>query len=167
MSRSAWRDCWRRERPLNWAAMHPFSTAPHHDVLVLLVQLAVLLFASRTMGELAQRFDQPSVVGEILAGIFLGPSLLSSVFPMIGHWIVPQEAVQGYLLELVSMIGAMFLLLITGLETDLALIRRHARIALGTAAGGLVFPFASGFLLGYAVPDSFSFHAKQPLVFAG
>jgi len=146
--------------------MHTFSAAPHHEVLVVLLQLAVLLFAARSFGELAQRLDQPSVVGEIVAGILLGPSVLSSAFPVIGHWIVPQEEVQGYLLELVSLIGAMFLLLITGLDTDVPLIRRHARVALGTAAGGLIFPFASGFLLGSGLPDAFLADPSQRLVFA-
>ncbi|HEX6913367.1 MAG TPA: cation:proton antiporter, partial [Longimicrobium sp.] len=112
----------------------PFTAAPHHDVLVLLVQVATLLFAARALGEVAQRLGQPSVVGEIFAGILLGPSLLSGLFP--GLWIVPHNEVQAHLLETVSLIGAMFLLLITGLETDLQLIRRHARTALGVSFGG-------------------------------
>ena len=102
----------------------PFTAASHHDVLALVIQIAVLLLAARAMGEIAMRLGQPSVVGEILSGIVLGPSLLASFVPAIGEWIVPQTVTQGYLLEVVSLIGAMFLLLITGLDTDLALIRR-------------------------------------------
>ncbi|HEX8384574.1 MAG TPA: cation:proton antiporter, partial [Rubricoccaceae bacterium] len=118
--------------------MEPFTAASHHDVLVLLVQVAVLLFSARALGEVAQRLGQPSVVGEILAGILLGPSLLSTFVPAAGAWIVPQTEVSGYLLEVVSMIGVMLLLLVTGLETDLSLIRKHARTATGASLGGIV-----------------------------
>jgi Kef-type K+ transport system membrane component KefB/nucleotide-binding universal stress UspA family protein len=142
----------------------PFTAAPHHDVLVLLVQVATLLFAARALGEVAQRLGQPSVVGEIFAGILLGPSLLSGLFP--GLWIVPHNEVQGHLLETVSLIGAMFLLLITGLETDLQLIRRHARTALGVSFGGIAVTFASGFLLGQWLPDTLLADPSERLVFS-
>lgn len=146
--------------------METFTAASHDDVLVLLVQVAILLFAARALGEVAQRLNLPSVVGEIMAGIILGPSLLSGLVPAVGAWIVPQSALQGYLLEVVSMIGAMFLLLITGLETDLALIRRHARTAIGVSAGGIVVTFSSGFLLGQWLPDYMMGDPGNRLVFA-
>jgi Kef-type K+ transport system membrane component KefB len=146
--------------------MGPFTAAPHHDVFMLLVQVGVLLLAARTLGELAQRLGQPAVVGEILAGIVLGPSLLSGLFPVLGEWILPQNVVQGHLLELVSMIGAIFLLLITGLETDLALIKRHARTAIGVSGGGILVTFASGFLLGQYMPDFLLADTEERLVFS-
>jgi Kef-type K+ transport system membrane component KefB/nucleotide-binding universal stress UspA family protein len=146
--------------------MDIFTAASHHDVLVLLFQIALLLFAARALGEVAQRMGQPSVVGEILAGILLGPSLLSSLVPALGQWIVPQTEVQGYLLEVVSLIGALFLLLITGLETDLALIRRHARTAIGVSYGGIITTFTSGFLLGMFLPDFLLANPNERLVFA-
>ncbi len=146
--------------------MQPFTAAPHHDVLILVVQLAVLLCAARGLAEVAQRLGQPSVVGEIVAGILLGPSGLSSPALPLGKWLMPQTEVQGYLLEVISLLGAMFLLLITGLETDLPLIRRHARSALSAAAGGIVVPFATGFVLGEWLPDSLLADPDQRVVFA-
>lgn len=131
----------------------PFTAAPHHDVLLLLVQVSVLLLAARALAELAQRLGQPSVVGEILAGIVLGPSLLSGLVPAVGAWIVPQDQLGGYLLELVSLIGALYLLLITGLETDLGLIRQHARTAIGVSFGGILLTFSTGYLLGRSLPS--------------
>jgi Kef-type K+ transport system membrane component KefB len=130
----------------------PFTSAPHHDVLLLLVQITLLLFAARAMGEVARRLGQPSVVGEIMAGIILGPSLLSGLFPALGAWIVPHGALGGYLLEVVSLLGALLLLLITGLETDLGLIRQHARTAMGVSFGGILVTFTSGFVLGWYLP---------------
>jgi Kef-type K+ transport system membrane component KefB len=146
--------------------MDVFSAAPHHDVLVLVVQIGILLLVARLMGEIAQRLNQPSVVGEILAGIILGPSLIAGFFPGIGEWIIPQTATQGYLLEVVSLIGAMFLLLITGLETDIRLIKRHARTAMGVSGGGIIVTFATGFVLGQNLPDFLLADTGERLVFS-
>jgi Kef-type K+ transport system membrane component KefB len=143
-----------------------FTAAPHHDVLVLLVQVSVLLITARLMGEVAQRLGQPTVVGEILAGIILGPSLLSGLIPALGEWIVPHNEVQGYLLELVSLIGVLFLLLITGLEIDIPLIRSQARSAISVALGGLVLPLIMGFGLGLLLPDDLLVDPDRRIVFA-
>src|SRR5690606_17023103 len=128
--------------------------------------MAVLLVTARGLGEIAQRLGQPSVVGEILAGILLGPSFLSSLVPGLGQWIIPQTEVQGYLLEVVSLLGVMFLLLITGLETDIALIRRQARTAASASAGGISVTFATGFLLGLYLPETLLAAPEKRVVFA-
>ncbi|MEX0771111.1 MAG: cation:proton antiporter [Balneolaceae bacterium] len=146
--------------------MDIFSAAPHDDILMLVFQVGVLLLAARTFGEIAQRLGQPSVVGEILAGIILGPSILSSAVPLIGEWVIPQNETQGYLLELVSLMGAMFLLLITGLETDIQLIKRHARTAIGVSVGGISVTFLSGFILGQYLPEFLLADPEQRLIFS-
>lgn len=146
--------------------MGPFTAAPHDQILLLLVQLTLLLGAARLFGELARKLGQPSVVGEILAGIVLGPSLLSSLVPELGAWIVPSAELEGYLLETISMLGAMFLMLITGLETDLSLIRRHARAAMGVSLGGIIVSFIAGFFLGQHLPDVLIASPDRRLVFA-
>lgn len=146
--------------------MEAFTAASHDDILRLVIQIGLLLASARILGEVAQRLKQPAVVGEILAGIILGPSLLSSLFPELGAWIVPQTEVQGYLLEVVSLLGVMFLLLITGLETDLRLIRSHARTALSVSWGGIVVTFGSGLALGFLLPDFLLADPDGRLVFA-
>ena len=146
--------------------MEPFTAAPHAEILVLVIQIAVLLFTARFLGEIFRKLGQPSVVGEILAGIILGPSILSSVFPAFGAWFIPSTAVEGYLLETISMLGAMFLMLITGLETDLSLIRRHARTAISVSLGGIIFSFIAGFLLGQRLPDVLIASPDRRMVFA-
>ena len=133
--------------------MQPFVPAPHDDIVQLLVVVAVLLVVARAFAELALRLGQPPVVGEILAGVLLGPSVLSAI-PAVEQVLIPTTPAAGHLLEFVGMLGAMFLLLITGIETDLPLIRRHARIAIGIAGGGLFVPLIGGLLVALAVPDS-------------
>jgi len=111
--------------------LETFGAASHSEVLQLVIQIAVLLATARFLGGLAQRLGQPPVVGEILAGVVLGPSLLSGLVPWIGDWVLPQTEAQGFMLEVVALIGATLLLVITGLETDLALIRRRIGVAFG------------------------------------
>lgn len=151
---------------LETAILETFSAAAHDEVLQLLVQVSILLCAARLLGAIAQRMGQPSVAGEILAGVLLGPSILSSLVPALGRWIVPSTATQGHLLEVVSLIGVMLLLVVTGLETDLGLIRRRIRVAAGIAIGGLLVSFSSGLLFGFLVPDTLVAVPDQRVVFA-
>jgi len=144
----------------------PFAAAPHDDVLAFLVQVGILLFTARLLGTVARRMGQPPVLGEILAGVVLGPSLLAGLAPGIEEWLVPQTEAQGHLLELVGLLGALFLLLLTGLETDLALIRRQARTATAVAAGGLILPFATGLGLGFLLPEALIGEGMERAVFA-
>jgi Kef-type K+ transport system membrane component KefB len=146
--------------------MDVFSAAPHHDVFLLVLQVGILLLTARVLGEIATRLGQPSVIGEILAGILLGPSLLAGFFPAFGELIIPQTETSGYLLEVISLLGAMFLLLITGLETDIQLIKRHARTAISVSFGGISITFITGFFLGQYLPDFLLADPDERLVFA-
>ncbi len=146
--------------------MPVFTAAPYEDVLGLITQVSVLLFTARIFGEIFQRFGQPSVIGEILAGVFWGPSFLGRMIPDLIGFALPATKIQGHLLEVVGLFGAMFLLLITGIETDLLLVRRLAKFALGTALGGIVLPFATGFILGqYVIPDYLLADPNRRLIF--
>jgi len=146
--------------------MDIFTAASHHDILVLVFQIAILLLAARAFGEISTRLGQPSVIGEILAGIILGPSLLSGAIPVFGELIIPQTEVQGYLLEVISLLGAMFLLLITGLETDIQLIKRHAKTAISVSYGGIIVTFVTGFFLGQYLPEFLLADPDERLVFS-
>lgn len=146
--------------------MEVFSAAPHHDIFLLVFQIGILLLAARTFGEISTRLGQPSVIGEILAGIILGPSLLAGLFPAFGELIIPQTETQGYLLEVIALLGAMFLLLITGLETDIQLIKRHAKTAISVSFGGISITFITGFFLGQHLPDFLLADPDERLVFS-
>lgn len=146
--------------------MEVFSAAPHHDIFLLVFQVAILLLAARALGEIATRLGQPAVVGEILAGILLGPTLLSGAIPAVGELIIPQTETSGYLLEVISLLGAMFLLLITGLETDIKLIKLHAKTAISVSFGGIIVTFFSGFILGMYLPDFLLADSNERLVFS-
>jgi Kef-type K+ transport system membrane component KefB/nucleotide-binding universal stress UspA family protein len=138
----------------------------HHAVLLLLVQLAVLLFVARLLGEVMRKLKQPAVIGELTAGIVLGPSLLGAVAPDIQAAIFPMEQHQADLLSVVAWLGVICLLVVTGLETDIGLIRRRGASALLVSAGGIIVPFATGFALGQALPAEYLTTPDDRIVFS-
>jgi Kef-type K+ transport system membrane component KefB len=125
-----------------------------HELLLLWIQLVVLLVTARSLGLLAQRFRQPRVVGELAAGVLVGPSIAGRLFPDLVGWLFPGDAVQSALLLSVAWLGILLLLLVTGFETDLDLLRRLGRPVVGLSLGSLVIPLAMGFALGWIMPAS-------------
>ncbi|MDQ3896023.1 MAG: cation:proton antiporter, partial [Actinomycetota bacterium] len=108
----------------------------------------------------------PSVVGELLAGFVLGPSLFGNLAPGLFKAVFPQNAEQFHLLEVVSWLGVIMLLILTGLETDVGLIARKGKGAAAISLGGIVVPFATGAGLGLLLPSQFLAAADKRLVFA-
>ena len=137
----------------------------HHELLLLLLQLALLLLVSRGLGEFMRRIELPPVVGELLAGVLLGPSLFGLILPDLQAHIFPKSQIQADLLSVVSWLGVLFLLIVTGIETDLNLIVRKGRTALLISLGGIVVPFTTGFGLGWLIPENFLANPSQRLVF--
>lgn len=144
----------------------PLKPLGHHELLLLLLQLAVLLFAARGLGELMRRLDLPPVVGELLAGVVLGPSVFGLFLPQLQATIFPKSQIQADLISVVSWLGVLFLLVATGLETDLNLIISKGKTALFTSLGGILLPFASGFGLGMLLPASVLANPEHRLVFS-
>src|SRR5688500_6372249 len=137
------------------AAATVIKSLDHHAVFLLLVQLAVLLFMARFLGEVARKLGQPAVVGELLAGVVLGPSVFGALLPELQAMAFPRSQHQSDLLGVVSWLGVLCLLVVTGLETDLGLIKRRGRAALIISAGGIAVPFATGLGLGFLIPDAY------------
>ncbi|MEH1819798.1 MAG: cation:proton antiporter [Nostoc sp.] len=138
----------------------------HHELLLVLVQLSLLLLVARGLGELMRRINLPPVVGELLAGVLLGPSLFGLLLPDLQALIFPKSQEQSNLLSVISWLGVLFLLIVTGLETDLKLILRKGKTALLISLGGIIIPFITGFGLGWLLPDSFLANPEKRLVFS-
>ncbi len=117
-------------------------------------QLGLLLLIGRGLGEIMQKLGQPAVMGQLLGGVLLGPSVLGLVWPDFQHTLFPGTPEQKSMINAVSQLGILMLLLLTGMETDLRLVRRVGRAAIAVAAAGVTLPFICGFALGEMLPDS-------------
>ena len=120
-----------------------------------MAQLALLLLVGRLMGEAVQRIGQPSVMGQLIGGLLLGPSFFGLLWPSAQHAIFPADPVQKGMLDAVSELGVLMLLLLTGMETDLQMVRRVGRAAIAVALAGVAIPFACGFALGEMLPAQY------------
>ena len=121
---------------------------------IFIAELGLLLLVGRLMGEAAQRLGQPAVMGQLIGGLLLGPSVLGLVWPAAQHALFPSAAEQKSMINAVSQLGILMLLLLTGMETDLQLVKRVGRAAVTVAAAGVALPFICGFALGEMLPDA-------------
>jgi Kef-type K+ transport system membrane component KefB/nucleotide-binding universal stress UspA family protein len=117
-------------------------------------QLVLLMLVGRLLGEAMIRIKQPGVMGQLIAGLVLGPSLLGALAPDWQHAIFPAAKEQKAMLDAVSQFGVLMLLLLTGMETDLKLVRRTGGASAIASIAGILVPFICGVALGEALPDS-------------
>ena len=129
-----------------------------------LVELLALVVAGRLLGEAMNRIGQPSVMGPLLAGILLGPSVLGWVWPDLQHWIFSTAKEAGSMINAISQFGILLLLLLTGMETDLKLVRKVGKAAISISLTGVAVPFVCGVSLGWFIPESFLPHPEQRLL---
>jgi Kef-type K+ transport system membrane component KefB/nucleotide-binding universal stress UspA family protein len=131
------------------------QTAPHGpSEAVFIAQIILLLLCGRLLGEAMQRIGQPAIMGQLLSGVLLGPSVLGTLWPGAEQALFPPVLEQKAMIDAVSQLGILMLLLLTGMETDLALVRRTGRAAFSVSIAGIAIPFLCGVLLGEALPDS-------------
>ena len=132
--------------------------------VILIAQIILLLFVGRGLGEIMQRYGQPAVIGQLLAGLILGPSLFGWLWPHAHDLIFPKTPEQKNLITGLSDMGVSMLLLLTGMETDLKLVRKVGLPAIAVTAAGVAVPFICGFTLGEFLPSSILPTAGSKLV---
>lgn len=155
-------------RVIPLAAAEGGSLAPlsEHEVLVFLVQLILLVGLARIFGWVMKSIGQPPVVGELLAGVLIGPTVFGRIAPDAFDWVFGEETV-GSVIFGMAWLGVILLLIVIGFETDLGIIARFKGAALSTAGGALLFPLAAIGALAFVVPDSFVGGDTERSIFAG
>lgn len=144
--------------------MH-LNSLSDHQLAVLFTELTVLLVAARLLGAGARRIGQPAVVGELLAGLVLGPSVFGRVWPAGFAWFLPTTPAGSSELLTVAQVSLVVLLVVIGAETDLRLIGHLGRAAASVSIVSLAVPLAAGGALAVMLPRSLAGrHGGSPFV---
>lgn len=139
--------------------MNAVAAIPEHAILLFLVQFGLILLVARALGELAQRLGQPPVIGELLGGLILGPSILGAYAPNLQARLFPPDPLSFHLLELLSWLGMVLLLFIVGLEVDAKALRRLGRSSFMV----MLFDFFITFISGWCLAQFLPAHLMGPL----
>src|SRR6476646_1251736 len=103
---------------LLFAEQAPAGGSSEHMVAIFLIEIMLMLLVGRVLGELMTRIGQPEVMGQLIAGIIIGPSVFGTISPLAYKFVFPDVAAQTKMIDAISQIGILMLLVLTGIETD-------------------------------------------------
>ncbi|UPQ80281.1 cation:proton antiporter [Flavobacterium azooxidireducens] len=126
----------------------------HHPLAILLAQIVTIILVARMFGWICKKIGQPSVIGEIIAGIVLGPSLFGMYFPEFSANLFPAESLGN--LQFLSQIGLILFMFVIGMELDLKVLQNKAHDAVVVSHASIIIPFALGMGLAYYIYESFA-----------
>lgn len=133
-----------------------------HTLAIFAAELILLLLVGRLLGEIVNRLGQPALFGQLIAGVVLGPSVFGLLWPAAHHLIFPDNKTLKAMIDAVSQIGILLLLLLTGMETNLTLVRQRKRAVVSSSLSGIAVPFALGVALAYTLPaDAIPMHENR------
>ena len=140
--------------------LQSLSTNLAHPVALILAQIVTIIIVSRIFGFLFGKIHQPTVIGEIIAGIALGPSLLGLIFPEFSSALFPEKSLDN--LSLLSQVGLILFMFMVGMELDLKVLKNKVKDAVVVSNAGILIPFTLGiglayFIYGHFAPDGVPF----------
>lgn len=142
----------------------------HHDLVIFLLAISTMLILSRVISELGKRLKLPMVMGELIVGICLGPTVLGKLYPDLFGYLFPLATNPSVSLALdgIFSMSVIMLLFVAGMEVQLSIVLRQGRIAIFTGFGSMIVPFFVGFATAYWVPEIFgmSIGSSSRLLFA-
>lgn len=135
-----------------------------HALAVLLIQILIVILFARLCGWLFSKIGQPRVIGEIIAGIVLGPSLFGLFFPELHTAVFPPSSLGN--LQFLSQIGLILFMFVIGMELDLGVLRTKAKDAVVISHASIIFPFTLGMILAYFMYETYAPENIQFVSFA-
>lgn len=134
--------------------LHFIQENVHHPLTVLLIQIIAVLLTVRLFGYLFKHIGQPGVIGEIVAGIMLGPSVLGYFFPGAFQALFPAESLTN--LELLSQVGLVLFMFVIGMELDFSVLKNKINETLVISHAGILVPFFLGIVASYWIYEEYA-----------
>ncbi|MBM3239217.1 cation:proton antiporter [Candidatus Poribacteria bacterium] len=125
----------------------------HHDVVLFFLQISSMLAVALIFGQVMRRLHLPIVLGELIGGILLGPTVLGALAPNLYAWLFPTSGTTSLGRDAVIKLGMLFFLFVAGLEVDLAHLQRRGLSIACTSIAGILVPFGLGLGLVLLLPD--------------
>ncbi|MBD3581934.1 cation:proton antiporter domain-containing protein [Flavobacterium selenitireducens] len=135
-----------------------------HPLALLLCQVITIILVARVFGWFFRKIGQPTVIGEMIAGIVLGPSLVGLYFPEYSGMLFPKESLGN--LQFLSQIGLIFFMFVVGMELDLKALRNKANDAVVISHASIIFPFTLGVGLSYFIYEAYAPESVEFLSFS-
>ncbi|MGV3459838.1 MAG: cation:proton antiporter [Flavobacterium sp.] len=135
-----------------------------HPLAILLVQIITIIFVARIFGWICKKIGQPTVIGEMIAGIVLGPSLVGTQFPEYSALLFPEKSLPN--LQFLSQIGLILFMYVVGMELDLKALQNKAKDAVVISHASIIIPFSLGIGLSYYVYTEFAPQGVEFMSFA-
>lgn len=144
--------------------LHFLQDNLHHPLTILLIQIIAVLLMVRLFGYLFSLLGQPGVIGEIVAGIVLGPSVLGLFFPEVFQFLFPAHSLTN--LELLSQVGLILFMFVIGMELDFSILKNKINETLVISHAGILVPFFLGILSSYWIYETYAAAQTPFLPFA-
>ncbi len=143
------------------------GTLTSHNIIVLFLSLGVLLCVAHVLGELAQRLRQPSVLGELIAGVLLGPTVLGSIAPGLSGFLFPLQGANAIALDAIATLAIGLFLLVAGMEVDLSTVWKQGKVGCKVGITSIVIPFFIALGAAMVLPEALGRHGDaDPTIFA-
>jgi len=121
---------------------------------LLLLQILAIIFVAKLFGSIFSKLGQQTVVGEMIAGIFLGPSIMGALFPNFSAFLFPPSSMSN--LQFLSQIGLVFFMFIIGMDLDIDKLKNKAHNAVVISHASIIFPYFLGVLVSYFLYEEFA-----------
>jgi Kef-type K+ transport system membrane component KefB len=128
----------------------------HNELIVLLLSISAMLIISRIFAELGKKLKLPVVMGELIVGIVLGPTILGMLYPDIFNYLFPRTGNIPIALDGIFSLSVIMLLFVAGMEVQLSLVLKQGKVAVYTSLFSMVIPFFTGFAVAWFFPEIFS-----------
>ncbi len=128
----------------------------HSELIVLLLSISTMLIISRIFAELGKRWKLPVVMGELIVGIILGPTILGMLYPDIFGYLFPKTGNIPIALDGIFSLSVIMLLFVAGMEVQLSQVLKQGKVAVYTSMFSMVIPFFTGFAVAWFFPEIFS-----------